>query len=108
MHSRPYRNPRIIAVIRDLYFTGGHTSFACRFRYLFPQMELDNVVKYEVPVPMVALVATAVSYHLVCTQYANWTFSSTLLSMSGARESSKLLISLPIRTWTSIKAMSTP
>jgi len=65
MRSRPYRNPRIIAVIRDLYFTGGHMSFAHRFRHLFPKMELDKLVKYEVPIPMVALVATAVSFLLI-------------------------------------------
>ncbi|KAN0141831.1 hypothetical protein V8E53_000293 [Lactarius tabidus] len=59
MRSRPYRNDWIITVIRDLYFNGGHMSFANRYRYLFPRRELsDNVLQYEVPMPMVALVAT--------------------------------------------------
>ncbi|KAH9033901.1 hypothetical protein EDB85DRAFT_2144685 [Lactarius pseudohatsudake] len=58
--SHPYRNPRIIAVIRDLYFTGGSTSFVSRFHHLFPTYQGENgVVSREVPMPMVALVATA-------------------------------------------------
>jgi hypothetical protein len=62
MRSRPYRNDRIIAVIRDVFFTGGVKSFARQFQYLFPTWESREGEKsYEVPVPMVALVATAVS-----------------------------------------------
>jgi hypothetical protein len=64
MRSKPYRNDRIIAVIRDLYFTGGYTSFARRFNYLFPSCEnCDNVTRHEVPDAMVALAATAVRLH---------------------------------------------
>jgi Domain of unknown function (DUF6532) len=49
-------------VIRDLYFAGGNNSFALRFRELFPVHQgNDGMVLREVPVPMVALVATAVS-----------------------------------------------
>ena len=63
MRSRPYRNQRIITVIHDLYFTGGITSFATRFDHLFPTHRHNNgVTMREVPTPMVALVATAVSY----------------------------------------------
>jgi hypothetical protein len=62
MRSRPYRNNRIIKVIRALYFTGGSTSFSSRFHRLFPVFRDANAVwKHEVPIPMVALVATAVS-----------------------------------------------
>ena len=62
MRSRPYRNPHIITLIRDMYFSGGATSFARRFAYLFPEHEdTDGETLYEVPVPMVALVATGVS-----------------------------------------------
>ncbi|KAI9434267.1 hypothetical protein BJY52DRAFT_1231243 [Lactarius psammicola] len=44
----------------DMFFTGGSTSFARRFQYLFPTYECrEVVVNHEVPVPMVALVATA-------------------------------------------------
>ncbi|KAH9018580.1 hypothetical protein EDB84DRAFT_1566350 [Lactarius hengduanensis] len=58
--SHPYRNPRIVTVIRDLYFTGGSTSFLARFHHLFPSYQgEDGVVRREVPMPMVALVATA-------------------------------------------------
>ncbi|KAH9019344.1 hypothetical protein EDB83DRAFT_2320776 [Lactarius deliciosus] len=58
--SQPYRNPRIIAVIRDLYFMGGSTSFLARFHHLFPSYRgEDGVISREVPMPMVALVATA-------------------------------------------------
>lgn len=49
-------------VIRDLYFTGGVTSFAHRFGSSFPKAQgNDGVTRRLVPVPMVALVATAVS-----------------------------------------------
>jgi hypothetical protein len=62
MRSRPYRNDRIIKVIRDLYFTGGSASFAGRFHHLFPLFrDSDAVWKHEVPIAMVALVGTAVS-----------------------------------------------
>ncbi|KAI9431395.1 hypothetical protein H4582DRAFT_2062778 [Lactarius indigo] len=44
--SHPYRNPRIIAVIRDLYFTGGSTSFVARFHHLFPTYQGEDGVLY--------------------------------------------------------------
>ena len=60
--SQPYRNERIIRVIRDMYFTGGVSSFARRFNNLFPcYCDRQGVMKPEVPDQMVALVATAVS-----------------------------------------------
>ena len=62
MRTRPYRNIRIINVIRDMFFTGGTMSFANCFRDKFPTHQgNDGVVSREVPVAMVALVATAVS-----------------------------------------------
>ncbi|KAH8986506.1 hypothetical protein EDB83DRAFT_2535738 [Lactarius deliciosus] len=58
--SLPYRNARIITVIRDLYFTGGSTSFVSRFHHLFMSHRGEDGVEHrEVPMPMVALVATA-------------------------------------------------
>ncbi|KAI9434952.1 hypothetical protein H4582DRAFT_2080215 [Lactarius indigo] len=58
--SHLYQNPQIITVIRDLYFTGGSTSFVSRFHHLFPTHQgEDGVVHQEVPMPMVTLVATA-------------------------------------------------
>jgi hypothetical protein len=81
LHTCPYHNAWIISVIRDLYFSGGTTSYAYRFeeyvfffffdatgfvlKYIcshFPTFKGDNgLLKREVPIPMVALVATAVS-----------------------------------------------
>jgi hypothetical protein len=61
MRTKPYRNPRIISVIRDLYFLGGVGSFAGQFRDRFATYQgVDGVLIREVPVSMVALVATAV------------------------------------------------
>jgi hypothetical protein len=63
MRSRPYRNDRIIKVIQDLYFAGGSMSFASRFHRLFPVFRgSDAISRHEVPIAMVALVATAVSH----------------------------------------------
>jgi len=60
MRTRPYRNIRIANVIRDLFFLGGNSSFATRFRDDFPIHQGSNgVVAREVPIAMVALVATA-------------------------------------------------
>jgi hypothetical protein len=65
MRSRPYRNNRIISVIRDLFFAGGSMSFASQFSDRFPVHQgLDGLVRREVPVSMVALVATAVRFLL--------------------------------------------
>ena len=44
-----------------MYFTGGAASFARQFQYIFPTSEdREGETIYEVPIPMVALVATAV------------------------------------------------
>ncbi|KAH8980473.1 hypothetical protein EDB92DRAFT_1953940 [Lactarius akahatsu] len=60
MRSQPYRNSRIILVIHDLFFTGGNGSFRARYDHLFPgNTGNDGQVVREVPIPMVALVATA-------------------------------------------------
>ena len=67
MRTKPYRNSRIISVIRDLYFAGGVGSFAERFASRFATHQgLDGVITREVPVSMVALVATAVGCYLMC------------------------------------------
>jgi hypothetical protein len=73
MRHQPYRNDRIIAAIRDLFFIGGNKSFASRFNNHFPMsQDCNGVFMREVPVPMVALVATAVSYFdVVCKQCIN-------------------------------------
>ena len=68
--SQPYRNKRIITVIRDLYFSGHPTSFAKKFEDHFPLHRGDDGnASREVPIPMVALVATGVSpYHYYLDQ----------------------------------------
>ncbi|KAH9005589.1 hypothetical protein EDB86DRAFT_2825210 [Lactarius hatsudake] len=56
----PYRNDHIISVIRDLYFTGGSSSLATHFEDQFPTHQgPDGDFHQEVPISMVALVATA-------------------------------------------------
>ena len=63
MCSWPYRNEHIIATIWDLYFTGGSNTFARRFLYLFPTYKGGKgEISQEVPILMVALIATAVSH----------------------------------------------
>jgi len=60
--TQPYRNARIITVIQGLYFDGGVNSVAHRFSSHFPMSPgPDGVRKREISIPMVALVATAVS-----------------------------------------------
>ena len=45
-----------------MFFIGGSTSFASRFHDRFPtSQDRDGIARREVPIPMVALVATAVS-----------------------------------------------
>ncbi|KAN0131759.1 hypothetical protein V8E53_010410 [Lactarius tabidus] len=58
MRSKPYRNSRIIDVIRDAFFRGS-APFTSHFNYLFPTTETHDGTIPEVPIPMVALVATA-------------------------------------------------
>lgn len=61
MRTKPYRNDRIIRVIRELFFTGGASSFAHRFDAEFLRAPApEGVVARELPEPMLALVATGV------------------------------------------------
>jgi len=49
-----------------MFFSGGSSSFANRFRSEFPiHQGNDGVVSREVPIAMVALIATAVSTLLI-------------------------------------------
>ena len=67
IHARPYRNDRIIKTLRELYFSGGRKSFAARIDYKFTTFEeRDGTISQEVPVPMLALAATAVSQTFSC------------------------------------------
>lgn len=58
--TKLYRNGRIISAIRHLYFTGGSSAFARRFKDKFPRITSpEGVSTREVPRTMLALVATA-------------------------------------------------
>ncbi|KAH8990017.1 hypothetical protein EDB86DRAFT_2831318 [Lactarius hatsudake] len=58
--TQPYHNECIISAIRDLFFTGGMTSFVSCYNHLFlVHQGHDGTPAREVPAPMVALVATA-------------------------------------------------
>ncbi|KAH9979370.1 hypothetical protein BGW80DRAFT_1248727 [Lactifluus volemus] len=60
MRTRPYRNPAIIRIIRDMYFVGGNGSFASRHASRFASLEDTNgLTQLQVPKAMVAFVATA-------------------------------------------------
>ena len=61
----PYCNNQIITAIWDLFFSGGTTSFAMCYRGHFAQVHKDSSVSYEVPMPLVALVATGVSWEIL-------------------------------------------
>lgn len=61
MRHKPYRNKRIVSVIRNLFFTGGTSAYAYRYDSNFPRFRgPDGVLVREIPEPMLGLVATAV------------------------------------------------
>jgi hypothetical protein len=63
--SKPYRNPRIVKVIQEVFFTGVD-AFATHFNHLFlTHLGPDGEMRRELPIPMVALVATAVSCSII-------------------------------------------
>ena len=65
LHFCPYRNDHIIKIVQDMYFSGGSRLFAMRFDRHFPRFEERNgMISHEVPIPMIALVATAVSSNI--------------------------------------------
>jgi hypothetical protein len=109
MRSRPYRNDRIIAIIRDMYFSGGAMSFARKFQYLFPTYETrEGNISYKVPLPMVALVATAVSQLILWLLLFSLHTSSMRQSTSGALASSRLRSSQQTHILMFTLATSTP
>lgn len=62
MRTKLYRNQRIVAVLRNSFFVGGTSAYAHRYFHKFPRTRgTDGVIACEIPVPMLALVATAVS-----------------------------------------------
>jgi hypothetical protein len=109
LHMRPYRNDRIIMILRDLYFSGGPKSFAARFDYHFPRFEeRDGTTSCEVPAPMLALVATAVSQSSIGLHqhHDNHYISFTLPSMSGVMALTTRLILLLMHILISIGAIT--
>ena len=103
---------QIINVIRDLYFAGGNRSFANRFRTEFPVHQgTDGMVLREVPIPMVALVATAVSapYKIlrIYDLMLMWVISFMRQSKSGALEYKRLWSFQQMHILTCIKATLT-
>lgn len=62
MRTKLYRNERIVTVMRNSFFVGGTLAYAHRYYHKFPKFRgNDGVLVCEVPAPMLALVATAVS-----------------------------------------------
>ena len=100
MRTRPYRNDHLTTVIRDLYFSGGATSFATRFDRLFIQHNANSPVTHEIPGPILCLVATAVSYQVlvVSSTLIRGFFSSMLPSTNGAQASDNTSISVQRRS----------
>jgi hypothetical protein len=107
MRSRPYRNDRIITAIRALYFAGGTKSFAKQFHYLFPTYETHEGEVREVPIHMVALVATAVCRYFYLAMYCSHLFTSSMQHfVSGPPENNKSQSFQPTPTWMYTTAMS--
>ncbi|KAH9960702.1 hypothetical protein BC827DRAFT_1155738 [Russula dissimulans] len=73
MRSRPYRNDCIIAGIHETFFTGGDKSFSKHFNIQFPvSWNQNGKMVCEVPVHMVALVATVLYAVLKEWQSGTW------------------------------------
>ena len=105
MCTRPYWNDRIVTVIWDMFFVGGAASFTQCFRYLFPTYEFAYGQEvHEVPITMVALIATAVSLYFSLRIMLTLSSSCTLRSTSGATAITKSGSSQQMRIWTCIKA----
>ena len=79
-NNQPYRHPAIECIIRHIFFHGSSaTTYDGVYHSSIP--ELDEP---EVPIPMVALAATAVSVNLTCRWMKLIHDRYTLLLMTGA------------------------
>lgn len=107
--SQPYRNQRIINVIRSVYFTGGPSSLARRFDPFFPRhTDSEGVKSPEMPKPLLALVATAVRFHVSCfnvNAYLKHSYTRPCLIGKVAKRNPSTLQSRVI--WMSTTAIST-
>lgn len=61
--NKPFHHPALISILRDVYFAGTRGSYAERYSARFGSSITEGPRKYEreLPAPMVALAATAVS-----------------------------------------------
>ena len=92
-HTQLYYNNQIIQVIQELFFSGGYVSFAAGNDHLFTIHTPDC----KVPIPMVSLVATGVSWKIICDSKFDLDlfFSSyMLLFISGSQVNNNMLNSL--------------
>ena len=96
----PYCNDRIIAVIWTLFFSSANISFAMHNISHFTIHNEDGSLSYEVPMPLISLVATGVSWRTLGSKlHANF-FSYMLHSMSGGLGEEFLSTLLPIPSLT--------
>jgi hypothetical protein len=58
--TRPYENPTMLSVMEEVFFTGA-TSIGVRLPSKFKSSRADKPEEKEVPIPMLAHVATGVS-----------------------------------------------
>ena len=100
MCTRSYRNECIITVLRDLIFTGGISSFATRHESRFPRRYDGTSAIFEVPIAMVALVATGVCSNQTFFLHSMLTLCSfTMRFMSGEQANASPSTSLQTRSW---------
>ena len=104
----PFRNARIITVLRDRFFSGESKSFVNQFSGIFTIEDGISPARREVPLAMVCLVATAVSCE------SNVFLNSALISFfksymplftSGRQARNNMSNSPQVRFWTYIQEM---
>lgn len=111
--SLPYRNDRVISVLHECFFSGGSTSFATRFNRLFTTNDGISPVHREVSLPMVSLVATAVSRksHLFLVSmliFFFFFFSYMSLFSNGGQVRNSTSSSLQVPSWMCTREMRIP
>ena len=109
MWTHPYHNDRIIMVIQEMFFSSGTMLFAARFNKLFTRQDAHSQITHQVPLPMVCLVLTGVSYksNVFVNLMPKWVFfySYMLLFMSGKWVNNAQSSLVPTCSTTSIQGM---
>jgi hypothetical protein len=106
MRSKPYRNERIVQVLRTFFFIGGTSSYARRYEHKFKVFTgSDGVALREVPIHMVALVATAVRVTYELGHHTNAKLSYMPPFTSGGQVIIRLLTFRPTATQTRTMGM---